>query len=68
MVIIMDMSTGKKADDDESVYNEEVLNAGWLPQPELGLQLQSAVPSERPHHRRIMDPDDFLKNMYLSQE
>ena len=67
MVIIMDSSTGKRLDD-ESQYGDEVLNAGWLPQPELGLQLQSAVPAHPHEHRPISDPDSFLNNMYSSQE
>lgn len=67
MVIIMDSSTGQRTDD-ESQYGEEVLNAGWLPQPELGLQLQSAVPACPDRQRTITDPDSFLRNMYSSQE
>ncbi len=66
MVIIMDASTGEK--EFESNYGDEVLNAGWLPRPELGLQLQSAVPSCPHRHRNITDPDSFLRNMYASQE
>lgn len=67
MVIIMDASTGER-EDDGAEYGDEVLNAGWLPQPELGLQLQSAIPSHPHPGRNIADPDSFLRNMYASQE
>ena len=66
MVIIMDASTGEREADSE--YGDEVLNAGWLPQPELGLQLLSAVPAYSHSHRSIADPDSFLRNMYACQE
>jgi len=66
MVIIMDTSTGAKEYDTD--YGDEVLNAGWLPQAELGLQLVSAVPSCPHRHRNISDPDSFLRNMYACQE
>ena len=66
MVIIMDASTGER--EYESDYGDEVLNAGWLPQPELGLQLLLAVPAYPHRQRNIIDPDSFLRNMYASQE
>ncbi|MEY3201925.1 MAG: hypothetical protein RIR70_1475 [Pseudomonadota bacterium] len=66
MVIIMDASTGER--EYESDYGDEVLNAGWLPQPELGLQLLAAVPACPHRQRNIIDPDSFLRNMYACQE
>ncbi len=67
MVIIMDASTGER-EDKGAEYGDEVMNAGWLPQPELGLRLQLAVPSQAHPARNIADPDSFLRNMYASQE
>lgn len=66
MVIVMEMSTGKQLEE-LGDYGEEVLNASWLPQPELGLELQSAVPSRR-ERREPQDAEAFLRNVYLSQE
>lgn len=67
MVIVMDMSNGKIIGE-ESEYIDEALNAGWLPQPELALGLQSAVPAYSRHARNIADPDSFLRTVYCCQE
>ncbi|HMV53939.1 MAG TPA: hypothetical protein PLT94_14150 [Rhodocyclaceae bacterium] len=49
-------------------YDEEVLNAGWMPHPDL--QLREAVHTEmlgrKP--RRTVDPEEFLRNIYRLQE
>ena len=77
MVIEMDMSTGKieklsaeeAAAEEFGAFVDEVLNAGWLPQPvaEAGLQLQSHA-----HHvdsaANGIEPDEFLRNLYRNQE
>lgn len=73
MVIVMDMETGKirtisaeaAAADEFGAYVDEVLNAGWLPQPEARLELhthtnRSAAP--------VVEPDEFLRNLYRNQE
>jgi len=68
MLIVMDMSTGQRLEQSGG-YSEEVLNAHWMPRPELQLGLQSVIES-RPR-RRFEEPRDinaFLNNMYLCQE
>lgn len=67
MIVMMDMSTGKIIEDEFGRFEEEVLNAGWLPpQPELQLGLQevhrtaAAVPG--------VDTDSYLERIYRSQE
>lgn len=68
MVIVMDMQTGKETRQPES-YDEEVLNASWLPRPELGLQVLPYDSHREPE--RIAPPEDvdaFLRAMYRSQE
>ena len=67
MVIVMDTQTGiRMAETTE--YDEEVLNAGWMPHPDL--QLREAVHTEmlgrKP--RRTVDPEEFLRNIYRLQE
>lgn len=73
MVIVMDMSTGKteKLDAEEAAVEEfgafvdEVLNAGWLPQPEARLEMHThAVDSAA----STVEPDEFLRNLYRNQE
>lgn len=66
MVIVMDMSTGRRIDD-FGAYEDEVLGASWLPQPEPALQLQSAPPA-RPRVTPPLDVEAFLRTMYLAQE
>lgn len=73
MVIVMDMSTGKidKLDNEEAAaaefgeFVDEVLNAGWLPQPAPRLETheharEAAVPA--------VDADEFLRSLYRNQE
>lgn len=66
MVIVMDMSSGQKVDD-FGLYEDEVLLSNWMPQPELGLQLQGAVPA-RPAETSHEDVEGFLRRVYLAQE
>ncbi|MDO9597815.1 MAG: hypothetical protein Q7J47_08850 [Azoarcus sp.] len=68
MVIVMDMQSGKEFREPEA-YDEEVLNANWLPRPEVALQLQQIDRHHEPE--RIALPEDldaFLKAMYRNQE
>lgn len=73
MVIVMDMGTGEiekisaeeAAADEFGAFVDEVLNAGWLPQPEARLEMhahttKSAAPA--------VEPDEFLRNLYRNQE
>lgn len=68
MVIVMDMQSGKEVPAPEA-YDEEVLNASWLPRPEVALQLQ---PIDLHHEtERMLPPEDvdaFLNEMYRNQE
>jgi hypothetical protein len=68
-VVVMDMSTGKIVEDEFGSFEEEVLNAEWLPpQPELeaGLQLVQTrhAPDAKP---AVDDAEDFLTRVYLSR-
>lgn len=77
MVIVMDMGTGniEKLSEEEAAAEEfgafvdEVLNAGWLPQPESQLEArlemhEHAARSASP----AVDTDEFLRNLYRNQE
>ncbi|MFA7268080.1 MAG: hypothetical protein WC073_01925 [Sterolibacterium sp.] len=67
MVIVMDMVTGKYIAGEFGAFEEEVMNAQWLPQtPELGLQQASS--SRNSCTGEVVDADAFLRNVYLSQE
>lgn len=67
MIRVMDMSTGKIIEDEFGRFEDEVLNAGWLPpQPELQLGLQEV-------HRSAsttvgVDAVAYLERIYRSQE
>lgn len=74
MTIVMDMSTGKiektneaAAAEEFGAFVDEVLNAGWLPQPELAVQLSSAL-AEPEASRPAVEPDEFLRALYRYQE
>lgn len=73
MVIVMDMTTGKKekagvvepAAEEFGAFVDEVLNAGWLPQPQARLEThakEGAAPAA------VIEPDEFLRNLYRHQE
>lgn len=67
MIVVRNMETGKIIEDEFGSYEDEVLNAEWLPPlPELQLALQEAP-------RTLLqavgfDADSFLNTVYLSQE
>lgn len=74
MVIVMDMSTGKTeklsaaeaAAVEFGAFVDEVLNAGWLPQPAERLEVHAhaaAAPAAA-----ALEPDEFLRNLYRNQE
>lgn len=73
MVIVMDMSTGnterlsaeEAAAREFGAFVDEVLNAGWLPQPETRLEMQ-AVPAVA--RTMAVEPEEFLRNLYRNQE
>ncbi len=69
MIMEMDMSTGRKVVELREEYGEEVLLSNWLPQPEVGLALQEAVPARHDHAAADeRDAEAFLRNVYLCQE
>jgi|GEM_PF-642744 len=55
-------------------YGDEVLSAGWLPQPDsalmpsLALGLQVASPLEAKLRKQTEDAEAFMRAVYLSQE
>lgn len=71
MVIVMDMSTGKTeklsaeeaAAEEFGAFVDEVLNAGWLPQPEARLEMHAHDAASA-----AVEPDEFLRNLYRNQE
>jgi len=69
MVTIMNSETGRHIEDEFGAFEEEVLNAQWLPQP---LQLQAGLQkaSSESVSRMVtgLDAEAFLRNMYLAQE
>lgn len=65
MIVIMDMSTGKIIDDEFGRFEDEVLNAEWLPPlPEARLGLQEV------HHTTPSpeEADTYLDRVYRNQE
>ena len=67
MLRTMDMSTGKILEDEFGSFEDEVLNAGWLPQPELQLGLQEVQTSKTAPPADV-DADAYMKQLYASQE
>lgn len=68
MVIVMDMYTGKGIEEPEDIYGDEVLNANWLPGPEVQLGLQPVVAEAEHHPVASEDVDAFLSAVYRFQE
>ena len=67
MLMVMDMSTGKIIENEFDGFEDEVLNAEWLPpQPGLQLGLQEL------HHTDPAVPEEeveaFLQQVYRSQQ
>ncbi|TRZ69760.1 MAG: hypothetical protein D4S02_01555 [Rhodocyclaceae bacterium] len=69
MVIIMNSESGRHIEDEFGAFEEEVLNAQWLPQP-LQVQpgLQKATTGSISRTATGMDADAFLRNIYVNQE
>ncbi|THF62844.1 hypothetical protein E6C76_16375 [Pseudothauera nasutitermitis] len=71
MVIVMDMSADNKpAAIDPAPYDDEVLDAGWLPRPEIAPRLQehAAEAAREPRMPPPMDVEAFLAAVYRNQE
>ncbi len=68
---IMDMESGKYIGDGFGAFEEEVLNAQWLPQQhqsELRLGVQELIPDSVTPPTMAINAEAFLRNVYLSQE
>lgn len=73
MMIVMDMSTGEidklkcreAAAEEFGEFVDEVLNAGWLPQPALRLEVHDHVAQAI---TPVVDVDKFLRTLYCNQE
>lgn len=63
----MDMNAGKIIEDEFGAYEDEVLNAGWMPpSPELQLAAHEVV--QHSNATADVDADDFLAVMYRNQQ
>jgi hypothetical protein len=71
MLTVMEMSTGKIIQDEFGTFEDEVLNAGWLPPlPEVQLGLQEVQP-ERASGAAVVnefDADAYIHQVYVAQE
>lgn len=66
MLRVMDMTTGKILEDEFGAFEDEVLNAGWLPpSPELQLGLQEV--HAQADAGDAVDADAFLTTVYRNQ-
>jgi len=61
---IMDMHTDRRCEESADPYGEEVLNANWLPQPEL----QPAADAAASTAIAAEDVEAFLAAVYRYQE
>ena len=68
MTTIMDMKSGKEIVEPEE-YDDEVLNANWLPlQPEPALQAAEIDPGRQEKPLPPLDAESFLQAVYRYQE
>jgi hypothetical protein len=62
----MDIETGRRLGEPNNEYDDQVLNASWLPPPvEAGLQTVTHYEAAEP---RIEDVEAFQAAVYLFQE
>ena len=65
-VVVMDMTTGTILEDEFGDFEDEVLNAGWVPpSPELGLGLQEVQAGDTA--KGELDAEHFLGDVYRNQ-
>lgn len=68
MVIVTETDSGIRLTGTTD-YDDEVLNSGWVPCPELRLQPAVGCYDRRPRKlRSVVDPDEFLRGIYRLQE
>jgi len=66
MLKVMDMTTGKIIEDEFGSFEDEVLDAGWLPPvPELQLGLREVRQEARADSE--FDAEAFLSKVYRNQ-
>ncbi len=66
MLLVMDMDTGNLIEDEFGAFEDEVLNAEWMPaSPELQLGLQEV--QHRATTAKEVDAEAFLAAMYRNQ-
>lgn len=71
MLMVMEMSTGKIIQDEFGTFEDEVLNAGWLPPlPEVQLGLQEVQPERSASGAagNEFDADAYIHQVYVAQE
>ena len=78
MVIVMDMSTGNtenlpigaEVEEEFGPFVDEVLNAGWMPQPAARLETHAhVVDAIKPAREgQELNAEEFLNNLYRHQE
>lgn len=64
MVVIMEMDSGKLIAEQEVVYDDEVLNAGWAEVPRVAPRLQEVAIAR---HEPDVDVDGYLARLYAAQ-
>jgi hypothetical protein len=68
MVIVMDIETGLRLESEFGPFEDEVLGANWMPQPEAVTAVAGAVSARASRPEPGFDVEAFLRNIYLSQE
>ena len=64
----MDMDADRPDEEPAEAYDDEVLNANWLPEPELRSGLQPVTADAAPPAMAAEDVEAFLASVYLHQE
>lgn len=72
MLMVMEMSTGKVIADEFGAFEDEVLNAEWIPpnlqsQAQVGLSMGLQQHNNRVPEQHDVDVDAFLGMMYRVQ-
>lgn len=68
MVIVMEMRSGRIVEPPAEEYGDEVLNANWLPQPDLQAGLQELPREATASCPPPEDPEAFLQAIYRNQQ
>jgi hypothetical protein len=66
MLKVMDMATGKIIEDEFGSFEDEILDAGWLP-PVPELQLGLSEVRQKTRNESEIDADAFLSKVYRNQ-